>query len=156
MGNDDGDYTDSGGEDSLPETPDIRCIMLKGAQSRPGRVRKAQLEVCSCTMLRAMVILTCCNVVQALNARGAKEMARDVDCSVVLDGKRSRSTTAAFVAGPAGIIKRKRATITLPRLRFNKEWWQGHLEQRATTLTSPSPAAHGPRAASAIASARQR
>ena len=156
MGNDDGDYTDSGGEDSLPETPDIRCIMLKGAQTRPGRVRKAQLEVCSCTMLRAMAILTCCNVVQALNARGAKKMARDVDCSVVLDGKRSRSTTAAFVAGPAGIIKRKRATITLPKSRFNDDWWVGHLEQRATTLTSPSPAAHGPRVAPAIAASRQR
>jgi len=64
-------------------------------------------------------------------------MARDLQESVVLSGKRTRTATVTFVAESVGLIKQEHRRIVLPRSRFNDTWLQQHL---STTLTPAAPA----------------
>ena len=78
-----------------------------------------------------------CVVAQVSGSRGAKKMARDLQESVVLSGKRTRTATVTFVAESVGLIKQEHRRIVLPRSRFNDTWLQQHL---STTLTPAAPA----------------
>ena len=131
----DGDYGSDPGL-QIPETPDIRSSMAQAALFSLDRSRRAQVEVCSLPITSQ--VHAYCVVAQASGSRGAKKMARDLQESVVLSGKRTCGTaTVTFVAAPASKQQRDSRLIVLPKSRFNDTWWQRHLP----TLTPAAPGA---------------
>ena len=54
-------------------------------------------------------------------------MAKYTQNAAILKGKRTRTATVAFVAAPAGLVKREHRILVLPSSRFTKTWWQEHV-----------------------------
>ena len=107
-----------------PKPLNFRLIVLRG---HPVEVRGSPMtsQVLTASLHRLS------------GSRGAKKMARDLQESVVLSGKRTRTATVTFVAESVGLIKQEHRRIVLPRSRFNDTWLQQHL---STTLTPAAPA----------------
>ena len=111
----DDDYGSDPGVQS-PENPDIRSSMAKAALFSLDRSRRAQVEVRGLPMPSQVLS-------ESLHRRGAKKMAREIEESLIMSGKRTRTATATFVAAPAEKLKRELRGIVLHRLRFTKTWW---------------------------------
>ena len=101
----DEDYGSDPGLQS-PETPDFRASMTKAAQCSLHRADYSCSEgIHQGPWLACDLPGAHCAVAQVSGPRGAKKMARDLQESVVLSGKRTRTATVTFVAESVGLIK---------------------------------------------------